>query len=93
LQSTLYEFPPNVFKATDPGGGIGKTITRNHMARFNADFMALMLVSPAAEISARLMRVKEVRFFLTNFMLKNQRPFHQRHSIMIFHLGRSTEIT
>lgn len=66
----LVSSAPNIFKAPDPDGGKGKTITSNHMARANPAFMKLMLASPAAEISARLMRLTEVRFFYDQLFIK-----------------------
>ena len=75
---------PNIHKADDPGGGPGRTISSNHMARSNPAFMGLARSSPAAEIAARLMRVPEVRFFYDQLFVKEpgtQSPTEWHHDL------------
>ena len=49
----------------------GRTVAASHMSRKNADFMDFVKNSPAAEISARLMGLDEVRFFYDQLFIKD----------------------
>lgn len=56
------------FKAPE---GTGRMATLSHMSRKNPVFMEYALNSPAAEISARLMRLEEVRYFYDQIFVKD----------------------
>ena len=50
-------------RVQDDDQGSGRFVTGTHMSRYNEEFMAFALKSPAAHIAAKMMRLDDVRFF------------------------------
>ena len=54
----------------DDDQGSGRFVTGTHMSRYNEEFMAFALKSPAARIAAKMMRLDDVRFFYDQLFIK-----------------------
>lgn len=62
------EIPVTKFRSP---AGTGRMVTASHMSRKNTVFMDYAINSPAAEISARLMGLNEVRYFYDQIFIKD----------------------